>query len=49
MNDKVLIVTVNEKKKWNQIVTSFKNYDVFYMVEYVEAFKFHGDGEPILF
>lgn len=45
----VLIVTLEEKEKWNKIVKSFSNYDVFYLPEYVEAFKIHGDGEPILF
>lgn len=49
MENKVLIITLNEKEKWNEIVKSFSNYDVFYLPEYVEAFKLHGDGEPILF
>ena len=47
--NKILIITLQEKDKWNDIVRSFKNYDVFYLSEYVEAFKEHGDGEPILF
>lgn len=46
---KILIVNIDEKEKWNNIVKSFSNYDVFYLPEYVEAFKMHGDGEPILF
>ena len=49
MRYKVSIVTINEKEKWNKIVKSFINYDVFYIAEYAEAFKLHGDGEPILF
>lgn len=49
MKNKVTIVGLEEKEQWNQIVTSFKNYDVFYLAEYVQAFKLHGDGEPVLF
>lgn len=41
--------SVDQKEKWNSIVTSFENYDVFYLNEYVQAFKNHGDGEPVLF
>ena len=47
--NEIAIITLNEKEKWNNIVKSFSNYDVFYLPEYVEAFEMHGDGEPILF
>ena len=47
--ENVQVVELTEKTKWNKIVKSFSNYDVFYLPEYVEAFKMHGDGEPILF
>lgn len=47
--NKVEIITLKEKEKWNKIVKSFSNYDVFYIAEYVEALKEHGDGEPLLF
>lgn len=43
------IINIVEKEKWNKIVESFEKYDVFYKAEYAEAFKLHGDGEPILF
>lgn len=33
---------------WNNIVLSFSRYDVYYLSDYVKAFKIHGDGEPIL-
>ncbi len=46
---KIDVIELNNKKKWNEIVTSFSNYDVFYLAEYVQAFKFHDGGEPILF
>ena len=45
----IQIVDLTEENKWNKIAKSFSNYDVFYLPEYVEAFKMHGDGEPILF
>ena len=49
MSNKVSIVTLDEKEKWNEIVRGFENYDVFYLAEYAQAFKLHGDGIPILF
>ena len=36
------------KDKWDSIVASFPNHDVYYMHGYVAAFKIHGDGEPLL-
>ncbi len=35
-------------KRWDDIVTSFHNYDVYYLSGYVKAFKLNGDGEPLL-
>lgn len=43
------IITLAEADRWNSTVKSFKNYDVYYLSEYVKAFELHGDGEPILF
>lgn len=43
------MVTFNETEKWNKIVKKFKAYDVYYLSNYLMAFKIHGDGEPILF
>lgn len=43
------IIKINEKEKWNEIVRSFDNYDIYYLSNYVEAFQLHGDGEPLLF
>ncbi len=48
MKNNLSIITLKEKEKWNEIVKSFNNYDVFYLPEYVEAFEYHGDGEPLL-
>jgi hypothetical protein len=42
------IVDIKESKKWNDIVTSFQQYDVYYLSNYVKAFQIHGDGDPFL-
>lgn len=43
------VYTVEENEKWDAIVQSFQNYDVYYLSGYVKAFQLHGDGEPLLF
>jgi len=43
------IITLEESDKWDSIVKSFSNYDVYYLSGYTKAFKLHGDGEPTLF
>ncbi len=43
------VITINESKKWDGIVKSFKNYDVNYLSGYAKAFQLNGDGEPLLF
>lgn len=43
------VIKFNEPIRWDQIVKGFKNYDVYYLSDYVKAFNIHGDGEPILF
>ncbi|MDD6400229.1 MAG: GNAT family N-acetyltransferase [Lachnospiraceae bacterium] len=47
---KITEVSVDEKEKWNSIVRSFSNYDVFYLNEYVTAFmnEEEKNGLPIL-
>ena len=40
---------INEREKWDNIVQTFKNHDVYYLSGYVKSFEMHGDGEPILF
>jgi hypothetical protein len=42
-------VKFDDPEKWDQIVKGFKNYDVYYLSDYVKAFNIHGDGEPTLF
>lgn len=43
------VIKFNEPIRWDQIVKGFKNYDVYYLSDYVKAFNIHGDGEPTLF
>lgn len=45
----ISIFTLDEAEKWDSIVKSFDNYDVYYLSGYTKAFKLHGDGEPTLF
>lgn len=43
------IISLDESDKWSEIVRSFNDFDVYYLPEYTKAFKYHGDGEPLLF
>ena len=43
------IISINESNKWDEVVKSFNNYDIYYISSYVKAFQIHGDGDPILF
>ena len=45
----ISIITIDKNEKWDKIVKSFMNYDVYYLSCYVKAFQIHGDGEPLLF
>lgn len=42
------VIRINETEKWDEIVKSFKNYDVFYLSGYAKAFQLNGEGEPLL-
>lgn len=42
------IITSNQAEEWNKIVKSFKDHDVYYLIDYAKAFQIHGDGEPVL-
>lgn len=42
------VVSIIESQKWDSIVKSFNDYDVYYLSGYVKAFQIHGDGEPQL-
>lgn len=43
------VITIDETEKWDSVVKSFANYDVYYLSAYVKAFQIYGDGEPLLF
>lgn len=38
----------NSREKWNNIVKSFTNWDIYYLYEYAYSFMLHKDGEPFL-
>lgn len=42
------IIPFDEKERWDGIVQSFADYDVYYLQEYVSAFRHAGDGVPFL-
>ncbi len=43
------IIDLKDCYKWDEIVKSFPNYDVYYLSGYVKAFEVHGDGNSALF
>lgn len=43
------IFTLDDCKKWDEVVKSFKEHDIYYFSGYTKAFQIHGDGEPIMF
>lgn len=45
----IQIFNMSQAKEWDELVSSFANYDVYYLSGYVKAFQIHGDGEPQLF
>jgi len=45
---KLEIISFYEKDKWNSIVKSFDMHDVYYLNEYVSAFRYTNDGKPLL-
>ena len=42
------IISINEQDKWDSIVKSFENYDVFYLSSYAKAFQLTKAGIPLL-
>lgn len=42
------IITKKDPVRWNTLVKSFSNWDVYYLYEYAESFHLHGDGNPLL-
>lgn len=50
MNNYIVEISCNQKTEWDKAVRSFENYDVFYLNDYVCAFRDENpkNGEPIL-
>ncbi len=44
----IQIINIEAREQWDEIVQSFKEYDVYYLSGYVRAFQIHGDGVPTL-
>lgn len=43
------VYTLEQSERWDAIVRSFREYDVYWLSGYVRAFQIHGDGDPLLF
>ncbi len=43
------VLTLEQRERWDSLVRSFKNYDVYWLSGYVKGFQIHGDGDPLLF
>lgn len=43
------VLTLNEASKWDEIVKTFEDYDVYYLSGYSKGFHLHGDGQPLFF
>ena len=43
------VYKLEQSEQWDNVVRSFKEYDVYWLSGYVKAFQIHGDGEPLLF
>lgn len=44
----IILIDISDSNRWDNIVKSFYDYDVYYLSGYVKAFKVHGDGDPLL-
>ena len=42
------VLTLEQADQWDNIVCSFKEYDIYWLSGYVKAFFIHGDGIPLL-
>ena len=38
-----------DEPRWNEIVRSFKDHDIYYLRGYLKSLKINGDGTPLLF
>lgn len=44
----IKLYDLSHSGEWDDIVSAFPNYDIYYLSGYVKAFHIHGDGEPFL-
>ena len=44
----IRVVDLEQEEEWNRIIAQFPQHDVYFMPEYVKAFRHNGDGEPLL-
>lgn len=44
----IKLYDLSHSVEWDDIVSTFPDYDVYYLSGYVKAFHIHGDGEPFL-
>lgn len=42
----IQIFGIDQSQKWDNVIRSFSEYDVYYLSGYVKAFQLHGDGDP---
>ena len=43
------VYTLEQAERWDTVVCTFRDYDVYWLSGYAKAFQVHGDGEPLLF
>lgn len=43
------VIGVEDKRRWDEIIKSFPNWDIYFLCDYAISLKIHGDGEPKLF
>ena len=39
---------LDNRERWNEVAKSFKDYDIYYSLEYLISFQMIGDGDPTL-
>ncbi len=42
------VTGLEDQDRWADIVKGFSRHDIYYLPQYVKAFRIHGDGEPLL-
>lgn len=42
------VVKLDNSEKWDNIIKTFRDYDVYYLSDYCKAFELNGDGEACL-